>query len=84
MAFSFVQKTYSHLALNPCNHKSMVGTGTSNKATLKRPEVTFSIEIRPSTSAQLEAGKRLFSRLLARAQSSTQTSSESKHVDTKT
>lgn len=47
----------------------MVGSGTNNKANLKHPEVTFSIEARQSTSTQLEAGKRLFARLLARAQS---------------
>jgi len=58
----------------------MAGSGTSNKATMKRPEVTFSIEIRPATSAQLEAGKRLFSKLLARAQ----TKNESQQVDAKT
>jgi len=33
----------------------------------KTPEVTFSIELRPATSEQLEAGKRLFSRLITRA-----------------
>ena len=60
----------------------MVRSGISNKASLKRPEVKFSIETRPSTSAQLEAGKRLFSRLLARAQSSIQ--NEPKEVDAKT
>lgn len=84
MAFSFVQKRYSHLALNPCNYQSMAGSGISDKASPKCPEVTFSIEIRPCTSTQLEAGKRLFSRLLARAQSSSQNDNESKHVDTKT
>ena len=68
MAFSFVQETYSHLTLNPCNHQSMAGSGINDKTSLKLPEVTFSIEIRPATSTQLEAGKRLFSRLLARAQ----------------
>jgi len=33
-----------------------------------KPGVTFSIELRPFTSIQLEAGKRLFSRLLVRTQ----------------
>ena len=32
-------------------------------------KVTFSIEIRPATPEQKAAGKRLFSRLIARAQS---------------
>jgi len=42
---------------------------------LKEAEVTFIIEMRPATPAQLEAGKRLFSRLLRRAQSSCGTES---------
>ena len=63
----FVQETYSARVQNPCNHQSMDGSGTSDKATLKRTEVTFSIEVRPSTSAQLEAGKRLFEKLVKRA-----------------
>ena len=46
-------------------------------------EVKFSIEIRPATSTQLEAGKRLFERLVARAKSSIQTSNESKQVEKK-
>jgi len=57
----------------------MARSGNS-KAILKNPEVTFSIEVRPATSAQLEAGKRFFSRLLARAQ----TKNESQQVDAKT
>ena len=32
------------------------------------PGVTFSLGVRPATYAQLEAGKRLFSRLVERAQ----------------
>lgn len=63
----------------PCNYKSMARSGNS-KAVQKNPEVTFRIEVRSATSEQLEAGKRLFSRLLARAQ----TKNESRHVDTKT
>jgi hypothetical protein len=35
----------------------------------KQPKVIFSLESRPVTSAQREAGKRLFSRLIDRAQS---------------
>jgi hypothetical protein len=62
----------------------MSGSGNSNKAYLKQPEVKFSIEIRPATSTQLEAGNRLFSRLLARVQSSSQTNHKSKQVDAKT
>jgi hypothetical protein len=69
VAFCFVQKTYSQRALNPCNHQSMARSGNSGRDVLKRPEVTFSVAIRPSTPAQLEAGKRLFKRLIDRAQS---------------
>ena len=43
--------------------------GNTSKA-LKEAKVTFIIEMRPATPAQLEAGKRLFSRLLRRAQAS--------------
>lgn len=60
----------------------MAGFGNSDKTNQKRPKVTFSIESRKATPVQLEAGKRLFSRLLARAQSSIQ--NESKEVDAKT
>jgi hypothetical protein len=49
-----------------------------------RTEVAFGIELRPATSAQLEAGKRLFSRLLARAQSSIEASKEQEKTDSKT
>jgi hypothetical protein len=34
----------------------------------QQPKVNFSIEIRPLTSVQKEAGKRLFSSLIARTQ----------------
>ena len=34
----------------------------------QQPKVNFSIEIRQSTSSQKEAGKRLFSSLIARAE----------------
>ena len=37
----------------------------------KLPEVRFSIEARETSPAQLEAGERLFSRLLANAREST-------------
>ena len=60
--FTVTYKAYS------CNHQSMVRSGNSNKTSLKFPEVTFSLEVRLATPAQLEAGKKLFSRLLARAQ----------------
>jgi len=50
---------------------------TTSKA-LMEAEVTFIIEMRPATPAQLEAGKRLFSRLLRRAQASSD--NESSHV----
>ena len=68
--------------ISSCNYKSMARSGNS-KAVQKTPQVTFSIEVRPATTEQQEAGKRLFSMLLARAQSSTKTSKESKRVDGK-
>jgi len=40
----------------------------NSKATRTCPEVTFRIEMQPSTSAQIEAGRRLFKKLVARAQ----------------
>lgn len=46
----------------------MARSGNS-KAIKITPEVTFSIELRPATPEQLEAGKRLFSKLINRAQS---------------
>lgn len=48
------------------------------------PIVTFEIEIRPVGTIQKEAGKRLFKRLVAMAQSSNQTSNEQKNINTKT
>lgn len=54
----------------------MARSGKSNDTALKYPEVTFSVEIRPATSEQIEAGKRLFSRLITRAQSSIEIDSE--------
>lgn len=45
----------------------MARSGNS-RVVQKSHEVTFSIELRPATSEQLEAGKRLFSRLIVRAQ----------------
>ena len=46
------------------------------------PTVRFNIEVRPATSGQVDAGKRLFSRLLSRVQesSSRTDSSKQKHA----
>jgi hypothetical protein len=41
----------------------------NNRTVKKAPEVTFSVELRLATAIQLEAGKRLFKRLITRAQS---------------
>ncbi len=41
----------------------------NSRTVQKVPEVTFSIEVRPATSVQLEAGRRLFERLVDRSQS---------------
>jgi hypothetical protein len=40
----------------------------NNKAVPKVPEITFSVELRVVTTAQIEAGKRLFKSLITRAQ----------------
>ncbi len=48
-----------------------------------KPRVTFIIEMRTSTTMQTEAGKRLFSRLIARTQSSQKTCNESKQINNK-
>jgi len=53
----------------------------NSETILKSPEVTFSIEMRPSTTTQLGAGKRLFSRLLLRTQSFQKTCNESKQIN---
>jgi len=50
----------------------------NSRAVQKAPEVTFSIELRPATSEQLEAGKRLFSRLIEKSQSSIEASYKTK------
>jgi hypothetical protein len=53
----------------------------NSRAVQKTPEVTFSIELRPATCEQLDAGKRLFSRLIARAQASKNERAESARAD---
>lgn len=60
----------------------MAGSGIG-KAIQESPEVTFSLEMRPATQEQVEAGKRLFSRLMERAQLSIRASHESKEIGTK-
>ena len=56
----------------------------SNKTSLTLPEVIFSIEVRPATPTQQEAGKRLLKRLVARAQSSNQTRNKQRNINMKT
>jgi hypothetical protein len=46
-------------------------------------KVTFSLEERPLTFAQKEAGKRLFSSLIARAQAETQSSTKDTAIEEK-
>lgn len=58
----------------------MARSGDS-RAVQKTLEVNFSIELRPATSEQLEAGKRLFSRLMARAQTGQNERAESARAD---
>ena len=45
------------------------------------PEVTFNIELRQATSEQIDAGKRLFSRLIARAQGSNNERADTARAD---
>lgn len=52
-----------------CNDESMARSGSGKRRSARDPEVRFRIETRPPTCAQEEAGRRLFSRLLGRAQS---------------
>jgi len=58
----------------------MARSGNS-RAVQKTPEVTFNIEVRPATYEQREAGKRLFSRLVARAQTAKNERAESARAD---
>jgi len=58
----------------------MARSGNS-KVVQKIPEVTFSVEVRPATYEQLDAGKRLFSRLVARAQTGKNERAESARAD---
>ena len=58
----------------------MARSGNS-RAVQKSPEVTFSIELRSATSEQLEAGRRLFSRLITRAQTVQNERAESARAD---
>jgi len=45
------------------------------------PEVTVSIELREATSEQIDAGKRLFSRLITRSQGSSNERAETARAD---
>jgi len=53
----------------------------NSRVVQKTPEVTFSIELRPATYEQIEAGKRLFSKLMARAQTAKDKRGESARAD---
>lgn len=58
----------------------MARSGNS-RVVQKTPEVTFSIELRPATCEQLEAGRRLFSKLMARVQTAKDERAESARAD---
>jgi len=60
-----------------------MASSVNSRAVQKTTKVTFSIELRPATSTQLEAGKRLFSRLVARAQSSNKSRTQQKNHNKK-
>ena len=53
----------------------------SSRAVQETTEVTLSVELRPATAQQLEAGKRLFSRLMTRAQIAKNERAESARAD---
>lgn len=53
----------------------------SSKTVQENTKVTFSIELRPAAYEQLEAGKRLFSSLIARAQTAKNERAESARAD---
>ncbi|MFC1954023.1 hypothetical protein ACFLU7_00495 [Chloroflexota bacterium] len=63
---SRVQKTYTVLSAIHYDNENMKG---DERIGIKGPIVNFSIEVRKPTFDQLEAGKRLFKRLVARVQS---------------
>jgi len=58
----------------------MAGSGNS-RAVQETAEVTFSIDLRPANCEQLNAGKRLFSRLIERAQTSKNERAETARAD---
>jgi len=58
----------------------MARSGNS-RAVQKTHKVNFSIELRKATSEQIDAGKRLFSRLVARAQIGRSERAESARAD---
>jgi len=53
----------------------------NSSAVQEAPEVTFSVEVRAATYEQIAAGKRLFSRLIARAKESKHERAESARAD---
>ena len=63
----FVQKVYTLSSLYLCNYQSMPKRKTSKIASKKHSEVTLKIEVRQSTPEQLQAGNRLFAKLVTRA-----------------
>jgi len=77
--FCYVQKIYTLFPVNKCHHGNMEG---EKRTCLEQPEVKFQVVKRKLTPQQVDAGKRFFERLVARAQSSIQ--NESKEVDAKT
>ena len=66
MAFLFRTKNIQLHSIFRCNNECMAKYTKNNSV---KVEVTFSLEERPLTFAQKEAGKRLFSSLISRAQS---------------
>lgn len=50
-----------------CNHQIMAKLRNNNITSKKHPDVSLSIQARALTPEQIEAGRRLFGKLIARA-----------------
>jgi hypothetical protein len=66
VAFLFKKNTVTG-SIFKWQYENMPGIERTNLNKNKTPEVTFSIELHPATPEQIEAGKRLFLRLIERA-----------------
>ena len=81
MAFLFCTKNLQLHGIFRYNSECMAKSTNNNSA---KVEVTFTLEEHPLTFAQKEAGKRFYSRLIARAQAQLQAEKENKEDIAKT